>query len=188
MANSNIKVMLIDDELIAINRINHLLKHIPEIEVTAKITEVEKAFEIILVNEPDLIFLDVEMPGITGLELAEELHKNQIFSKVIFVTSHNHYAIEAIKQNAFDYILKPVSLSVLKEAVERFQAKMYLNLSKRELTILRFIAKGENSKDIAEKLFLSRHTVDTHRRTILEKTNCKNAVELVTYATKSNLI
>ena len=188
MVETDIKVILVDDEILAINRLKVLLNHFSEVEIIGEISNSTKACDIILENEPDIIFLDVEMPNKTGLEVAEELQKNLVFSKIIFVTSYDHYAVDAIKKNAFDYILKPVSIKSLKEAIERYKSKMYLNLTKRELTILRGIAKGESSKEIAEQLHISRHTVDTHRRTILEKTSCKNAVELVAYASKHNLI
>ena len=92
MKKEQIKVGSVDDELIALNRLSLLLQQFPEIEIIHKINNVSTAFDIIVNYEPALLFLDVEMPGITGLELAEELQKNLIYSKIIFVTSHNHYA------------------------------------------------------------------------------------------------
>jgi len=130
-----------------------------------------------------MVFLDVEMPGKTGLEIAEELKRSCVFSKIIFVTSYDHYAIEALRNNAFDYILKPISIKVLKEVILRYKLKLNSNsnLSYRELAVLRLVAKGLSSKQIAKKLNISHHTVDTHRRNILHKTHCKNTVDLVRF-------
>lgn len=186
--NSKIKIILVDDEQIALDRLKILLSHFPDVEILETTTDALNSIELITNLDPDLVFIDVEMPNKTGLEVAEELQKSMVFSKIIFVTSHDHYAIEAIKNNAFDYILKPVSINVLKEAVNRYKSKLHLNLSKREVSIVRFIAKGFNSSKIADKLHISKHTVDTHRRTILDKTDCKNAVELMRFAAGKNLI
>jgi DNA-binding NarL/FixJ family response regulator len=188
MLETKIKTILVDDEQIALDRIKILLDHFPEIEILETTTNALRSTNIICKHEPDLVFLDVEMPGKTGLEIADELQKNSVFAKIIFVTSHDHYAIEAIKNNAFDYILKPVSINMLKDAINRYKSKLHLNLSKREVDIIRLVAKGLNSKEIGAKLYISKHTVDTHRRKILDKTNCKNAVDLVRYASKYNLI
>ncbi len=188
MLETKIKTILVDDEQIAIDRMKVLLAHFPDIEILETTTDALYSTEMICNLEPDLVFLDVEMPGKTGLEIADELQKNGVFAKIIFVTSHDHYAIEAIKNNAFDYILKPVSINVLKNVVNRYKSKLHLNLSKREIDIVRLVAQGLNSKEIGAKLYISKHTVDTHRRKILDKTNCKNAVDLVQYAAKFNLI
>jgi len=188
MYEAKIKTVLIDDEQIALDRMSILLRHFSEIEIIGQSSDSQTCLELIINNEPDLIFIDIEMPGKTGLEVADELQKCMVFSKIIFVTSHDHYAIEAIKSNAFDYILKPVSIKVLKQVIERYSSKRYLNLSKQEVNIVRLLAKGLNSKQIGESLHISRHTVDTHRRKILEKTACKNSVDLIVYATEKNIL
>lgn len=188
MRNNKIKVVLIDDELRALNRMKILLNNFPEIEILEQFENVELGIDYILKCEPDLVFLDVEMQGKSGLDIADEINKNFLDTKIIFITAYEHYAIKAIKNYAFDYLLKPVGIDELKTAIERFDAKLRTNLSKREFEIIRGIAKGLNSKAIGEELFISRHTVDTYRRTILEKTSCKNSAELIRYAIKNNLI
>ena len=188
MVKTKIKTVLIDDELRALNRMKILLNNFPQIEILEQFEDSQSGIDYILKNEPDLVFLDVEMPGKSGLEIADDINKNFLETKIIFITSHEHYAIKAIKNYAFDYLLKPVSIDELKTAIERYTAKLRTNLSKREFEIIRGIAKGFNSKAISEQLFISRHTVDTYRRTILEKTHCKNSAELIRYATKNNLI
>ncbi len=188
MQSNKIKVVLIDDETRALNRMKLLLNNFPEIEILEQFENAELGIVYILKHEPDLVFLDVEMPGKSGLELADEVNKNNLNTKIIFVSAYQHYAIKAIKQYAFDYLLKPINIDELKTTIERYKAKLQINLSKREFDIIRLIGKGLNSKTIGVQLFISRHTVDTYRRTILEKTGCKNSAELISYATKNNLI
>ena len=188
MANSHIKVVVVDDEKRALNRMKVLLGNFKDIELLEQIDNSTDAINYIVKNEPDLVFMDIEMPGISGLEIAEEINKNHLDTKIVFITAYEHYAIKAIKKGAFDYLLKPVNIDELKETFERYKAKWQSNLSKREFEIIRLIGKGKNSKTIGEELFISRHTVDTYRRAILEKTNCTNAAELISYAARNNLI
>lgn len=188
MAENKITVVLVDDETRALNRMKLLLEHFIDVEILGQFDNSEQSIPFILKNEPDLVFLDVEMPRKTGLEIADEINKNFLDTRFIFCSAHEHYAIKAIKNYAFDYLLKPVNIDELKKAIERFKAKHHTNLNKREFEIIRGISEGLNSKDIGEKLFISRHTVDTHRRSILEKTNCKNSAELIRYATRNGFI
>jgi len=188
MNNAKIKTVIVDDEVRALNRMEILLKNFPEIEVLDLIYNADQAIEFIIENDPDIAFLDIEMPGKTGLEIAEEINKNVLHTKIIFVSSHDHYAIKAIKNHAFDYLLKPVDIDDLKATIERYKAQLTTHLNRQEYKVISLIAKGLNSKEIGKILHISHHTVDTYRRNILEKTECKNAAELVMYATKNNLI
>ena len=188
MNNFKIKTVVVDDEVRALRRMEILLKNFPEIEVLELLYDADQAIKFIIENEPDIVFLDIEMPGKTGLEIAEELNKNVLHTRIIFVSSYDHYAIKAIKNHAFDYLLKPVDIDDLKASIERFKAQTLSHLNRREYKVISLIAKGKSSKEIGDVLHLSNHTVDTYRRNILEKTECKNAAELIMYATKNHLI
>ena len=188
MKNFKLKIVIVDDEIRALNRMKILLNNFPEIEILKQISDAVYAIDYIIENQPDLVFLDIEMPGKTGLEIADEINKNILHTKIIFVSSYDHYAIKAIKNHAFDYLLKPVSIDELKSTIERYKAQMLTHLNKREYKVISLIAKGHNSKEIGKILCISHHTVDTYRRNILEKTECKNSAELIMYATKNNLI
>lgn len=188
MKNFKIKVVLIDDETRALNRMKILLSNFPEIEVLRLISDANKAIKFIIENEPDIIFLDIEMPGKTGLDIAEELNRNNLHTKIVFISSYEHYAIKAIKNHAFDYLLKPVDIDELKSTIKRYKAQILSNFNKREYEVIHLIAKGQNSKQIGELLHISHHTVDTYRRNILEKAECKNAAELIMYAAKNGLV
>ena len=183
-----IKVVLLDDEERALNRMSLLLNHFPEVTVLGQFQNADKAIDAVRHKKPDLLFLDVEMPNKTGLEVADILNKTFVDTKIVFLTSYDHYAIKAIKTAAFDYMLKPVAIDELQRLFERYKIKHQSHLTQREFEIIALIAQGLKSAEIGEKLFLSRHTIDTYRRTILEKTGCKNAAELIRFATRHNLI
>ena len=185
---SKIKTVLIDDETRSLNRLKILLTNFKEVEVIGVFEDADLGVAFITKHEPDLVLLDIEMPKKSGIEIAEEINKLAIDTKIIFVSAHDHYAIKAIKTSVFDYLLKPISIDELKIALQRFTTKFKINLNQRELQIIRAMSDGLNSKAVGEKLFISRHTVDTYRRAILEKTNCHNTAELIKFASKNGLI
>ena len=185
---SKIKTVLVDDEERALNRMKILLSNFEEIELLEAITNSEFALDYIVEIEPDLLFLDIEMPGKSGLEVAEEINKNNLKTKIVFMTAHEHYAIKAIKKEAFDYLLKPIGIDELKATLERYMSKTQTKFTQREVEIMNLVTRGMSSKEIGKKLSISYHTVDTHRRKILEKSECHNAVELILYARKNFLI
>ena len=190
-----INCILIDDETEALERLESLLVKFDFVNILQKIEIPDKSVEIIVKLNPNLVFLDVEMPRKNGFDIIKEVHKQSINPTFIFVTGHNQYAIKAIRAAAFDFILKPVDIDELKEALERFckveedreitrlpdkLLKEY-SLTQREIELLQLIAQSKTSKEIAEILFISKHTVDTHRRNILKKTGKKNIMELLTF-------
>lgn len=104
---SSISAILIDDEFSALRGLQQKLhKNFPEIEILNTFQQPEKAIEALQQKQPDLVFLDIQMPRMTGFELLTKL-KNIDF-QIIFVTAYNEYALEALKVSAVDYVLKPV--------------------------------------------------------------------------------
>jgi len=118
------KVLLIDDERLARRELAGLLKSHQEIEIVGEAQNAAEAKDLIEKLKPDLIFLDIQMPGKTGFELLEEIEGPP---EVIFVTAYDDYAIRAFEVNALDYLLKPVQESRLNEAVQRVQERMDRN-------------------------------------------------------------
>jgi len=185
------RAIIIDDDQYAIDRILGLLDDIEGIEIINTYTEPIKAIENLSKETPDLIFTDVEMPQMSGLELAKEINNTGLNPKIIFITAFDHYAIKAIKEQAFDYLLKPVDIDELKNTIDRLNGNVNTKkskiekisktffLSQREKEILLCLFNGMKSSDIANELFISKHTVDTHRRKILEKTGCSSSQELI---------
>jgi len=127
MANELIKTVLVDDEKDAIDLLAQLLNDFPEIRVVGTAYDARQAYQLITQKEPDLVFLDIQMPRETGLDLAEKIKDLPKCPAIIFVTAYDQYAISAIKQAALDYVLKPVDRSKLKEAITR-----YKNLKKQK--------------------------------------------------------
>ncbi len=132
MAAEKIRAIIIDDEQDAIDLLLELMKDHPEAEVVATADSAGEAYRLILKHEPDLIFLDIQMPRETGLDLAEKLADLPRPPAIIFVTAHDQFAISAIKNAALDYILKPVNRKELDEAIARFKKRKHLtDLSKK---------------------------------------------------------
>lgn len=118
-----IRSLVVEDEFKVRQVLVDLLRRFcPEIEVLAEASNIEEAEQLIALHQPQLIFLDIEMPGGNGFELLAK-YKAPTFS-TIFVTSYGHYAIRAIRFSALDYLLKPVMIDDLQQAVERAREKL----------------------------------------------------------------
>ena len=114
------KALLIDDERLARQELKNLLSAYPEIQVIGEANNAETAIENIKQLKPDVIFLDIQMPGKNGFELLEEISG---VPEVVFVTAYDEYAIRAFEVNALDYLLKPVQSSRLSETVKKILNK-----------------------------------------------------------------
>ncbi len=114
------KAIIIDDERLARQELRNLLAVHKEIEVIAECNNAQSAKEKIAELNPDVIFLDIQMPGKTGLELIEEV---SALPDVVFVTAYDEYAIKAFEVNAYDYLLKPVSPERLAETIKKLTLK-----------------------------------------------------------------
>ncbi len=184
--------ILLDDERESNDRLECQLNKLDHIDIQSKRTIPELAINDIISKKPDIVFLDVEMPNKTGFEVVEDVRSNQVYPTFIFVTAFNQYAINAIKKEAFDYLLKPVNLDELKQTLHRFCSESFnhksiklsdcticKNLSSREQETLLMIIDGKTSKEIAKQLFISKPTVDFHRRNILSKTNSRSIEKLI---------
>jgi len=135
-----IRAVIIDDELFARENLKLLVnEHCPIIEVVGEGDDLESAFKVITEKEPDLVFLDIRMPsGAEGFELLDMI-PNKSF-KVIFITAFKDYAIKAFKANAIDYLLKPVDIDELKEAV----TKSSLNMSAPNIDFESYLQRLQN--------------------------------------------
>ena len=122
--NKDIKAILIDDEERARVNLKFLLEEFcPEIKVIAECKNLSEGVKAIRKEKPELIFLDIEMPGHSGLELLDFFNESEIDFSIIFVTAYNNYAINAFKLSAVDYILKPINPAELQEAVQLFKKR-----------------------------------------------------------------
>ncbi|PLX01990.1 MAG: hypothetical protein C0595_12475 [Marinilabiliales bacterium] len=181
--------IIVDDEIAGLEHLSRLLNTCADVQLLASTTIPEEAIELITKNKPDILFLDIEMPRISGFEVLEITRNQGLIPYVVFTTAYSQYAIKAIKENAFDYLLKPIDIEELRITLDRIDEvvntpNLYPNnltriLSRRELQILELIVEGKTSKEIGEELFISKVTVDTHRRNILEKTKAKSTADLI---------
>ena len=197
-----ITCIVLDDEKKARERLVILLSKVEGIKIIGIEGEPEKGIDSITSKIPDLVFIDVEMPRLTGFDVVREVRKNNVNPDFIFVTGYNQYAIKAIKKEAFDYLLKPVDIDELNETINRYKSNIHTYLkekkskqtdvlskfSEREIEIIKLIAEYKTSKQIAEKLYISKNTVDTHRRNILEKAGLHKTAELVVFARENGLM
>ena len=117
------KTIIVDDEKGCRDSLESLLQDFPEINIIAIVDSIALAEEAIKNLHPQLVFLDIEMPGGTGFELLEKI--SPINFDIIFTTAYDQYAIKAIKYSALDYLLKPVDPTELSEAINRFTSKKH---------------------------------------------------------------
>jgi DNA-binding NarL/FixJ family response regulator len=180
-----INCYLLDDQIHSVERLKSLLQLNKHVNIAGELCDPEKAIGQILQVKPDIVFVDVEMPRLSGFQVVEEIRNKLFFPKFIFVTAYDQYAIKAIRAGAFDYILKPIDVDDLNDALERFlESRKHFSLPKgccltqREKEVVELVTRGKTSKEIGELLHLSKHTVDTHRRKVLEKLNIDSITEL----------
>ena len=130
-----IKAIIIDDEIHSIETLEWKLKnYCKDVDVVATFTNPAEGLQHIDQNKIDLLFLDIEMPGMTGFDLLQKV-SNFTFD-VIFTTAYDEYGIRAIKYSALDYLLKPVQVDELIEAISKFQKKHYQNILPQQLEVL----------------------------------------------------
>jgi two-component system, NarL family, nitrate/nitrite response regulator NarL len=206
---SKTKILVVDDHAIVLDGIKSLLAEIENIEIAATVTNANEALTLLKQIKADLVITDINMPGMDGLEFIKTIRRDFPPIKIIVLSLHDeaHFVRNIMKQRVQGYILKNDASSELVEAVHRvlagktfFSSKIsqvmmeQINspasenlLSERELEIIRLIVQEKSSKQIADKLFISERTVETHRKNIFRKTATNNIVGLIKFAFANNL-
>jgi two-component system, LytTR family, response regulator len=110
--------VLVDDELLALKRLERLLANEDRIDVEAAFSDPEEAFNYLCENTPDVLFLDIQMPGMTGFELLARLENQPL---VVFTTAYDEYALKAFEVNSIDYLMKPIESGQLERAVSKIE-------------------------------------------------------------------
>ncbi|HXB09424.1 MAG TPA: LytTR family DNA-binding domain-containing protein [Puia sp.] len=140
-----IKAILIDDERSSLENLEQKIREFcPELKIIAAVEQPTEAIFLIRHHKPDVIFLDIEMPHLNGFRMLDEL--GDYTAEIIFTTAYNHYAIEAIRISAFDYLMKPVAIGDLKETVGRL-AKKFSRATQQRLDVLRQSLNKTGSQD-----------------------------------------
>jgi DNA-binding LytR/AlgR family response regulator len=124
MSDENITVLIADDEKLARRDLKYLLDSIPDIQLAGEAKNGVEALEKIETLGPQITFLDIEMPGLNGLQVVEKLIERGIETAVVFVTAYDHYAVRAFEVNAIDYLLKPVASERLEATLRRIRKRL----------------------------------------------------------------
>ncbi|WP_440906014.1 LytR/AlgR family response regulator transcription factor [Catenovulum sp. SX2] len=119
----NIKTIIVDDEPLALSLIKAKLSKHPQINIVAECQNGRKALEKIQQHAPDLVFLDIEMPGLNGFDVIQKI-QNDLMPLIVFTTAYDQYALNAFDVNAVDYILKPIDEEHIQRAVERATSRL----------------------------------------------------------------
>ncbi|MGI9349945.1 MAG: response regulator transcription factor [Rhizobiaceae bacterium] len=212
-AHAKIRILIADDHELVREGLKARLKLSGSMEICGEAGSGQEAVKLDKLLDPDVIFLDISMPGMTGLEAAERILAQSPQRKIVFLSIYDNpeYVSESLRVGAKGYLLKDVSKEEMNTAVHAvFNGGTYLgskvgqaftagtdfeseehcqyNLSERERQVLCEIAKGSKNKTIAKKLNISVRTVESHRLTLREKTGGGNAAELFRIASELGLV
>jgi DNA-binding NarL/FixJ family response regulator len=208
------RILIADDHPIVRSGLRKVLDAEPDLEVVDEVADGASAVQRGLVGDVDLAILDVSMPRMTGIQAAEELTRRRPELRLLVLSMHDseQFLFQALKAGASGYVLKSGADTDIVEACRatmRGQSFLYANavttlvrdyvdhrgaeaggvdLSARELEVLKLIAESYSSRQIAEALVISVKTVERHRHNILEKLGMRDRVELTRYAIRRGLI
>lgn len=209
-----INILIVDDHPLVAGGVSTMLSDLDELNVIGSCKTGAETIKFLSQNYPDIILLDINLPDIDGLELCSDIKKQYSDIKVIGLTSTNEAAIIAgfLQRGGNGYLLKNMERHELLEAIQMvMDGKVYLSkasndkllenfhslqnggnaipvLTRREKEIILLIADGLNGPQIAEKLFLSHYTVETHRKNLLKKFNVNNVQQMMKAAREFRLI
>lgn len=209
-----IKIGIVDDHRLVRDGIKSLLQKSEEIEVVLEAQSGEDLIQKLEITEPDVILIDLTMPqGLSGLETIEKSRGIKPWLKFIVLTMHDEaaYILESVKKGALGYLLKNVEADELLLAIHNVHnggkyfnasisgkmidslygsavAPQKIQISERELEVLKEVAKGMSTKLIADQLNIGTRTVETHRANLMEKLNAINTAELIRKAFELKLI
>ncbi|MBA4697557.1 MAG: response regulator [Legionella sp.] len=209
-----IKVLIVDDHALVRMGIRRLLDDLPDVEVIADAESGEQALALAKAHHPEVVLLDMKMPGMDGLEVTRRLRRSYPSIKIIAVTalSSEPMPLCVLRLGAMGYVTKESGAEEMAKAIrtvvrgEKYLSaemaqKMMINrldgtsddspfelLSDRETQVMLMICRGMTAQDIAERLFLSAKTVNGYRYRIFEKLHIKNDVELIFLAIKHQII
>ncbi|MDX1958966.1 MAG: response regulator transcription factor [Leptospiraceae bacterium] len=212
------KVYLVDDHAILREGLKLILRQIDGVVIIGESGEGRLALEEIDRIKPDVVILDVSLPGMSGVEIARHLRRYNKMIKIIILSRHDgeEYITELLKIGINAYVLKDEAGEDLIRAIEAVRrneqylspritskvmnaiqnskpsqeitAKLFDILTNREREILKLIAEGNSNEEIGTKLWIATQTVKVHRQNIMKKLNIHNVAELVKYAIKSGII
>ncbi|MFI6698610.1 response regulator [Streptomyces sp. NPDC050509] len=210
------RILLADDHALVRRGVRLILDNEPDLTVVGEAGDGAEAIELARAERPDLVILDIAMPRLTGLQAARELSRLQPGTRILMLTMYDNeqYFFEALKAGASGYVLKSVADRDLVEACRAAMRdepflypgavtaliRNYLDrvrqgdsipdsaVTPREEEILKLVAEGHTSKEIAGLLLISAKTVERHRANLLQKLGLRDRLELTRYAIRAGLI
>ncbi len=211
-----IKLVICDDHVLISEGIELMLQNEPDISVERIVSSGKEAIDFLKENDDiDLMILDISMPDMDGLLVLDELQRLELNTKVLILTMHDKidYIRNAVKKGVKGYLLKSTESNKLIKAVKKIvdgetyfdqklteilmsdlveesdeKPKGKIQLTSREMDILKLLVKGKKTKEIADFCFISINTVQTHKKNIYSKLNIHSVSELINYAYKHNYI
>jgi two-component system nitrate/nitrite response regulator NarL len=215
----NIKILIADDHEVVRDGLKNILLSLGNVTISGEVANGEDAVNSYTLTKPDLVIMDISMPGMNGIDATRIIKENDPEAKILILTMHDNqeYLNQIIRCGAKGFVLKNTDKEELLQAVKTVAAgenffskdisKLIIDnyirsakdtdksesykevpLTKREIEILKFIAEGHSNQEIANKLYISYNTVDTHRKNIMHKLSIKNTAGLVRYAIEKGLI
>ncbi len=212
-----IKILIVDDHEIIHSGIGEIFKSQKNFEIVGNAYNGEDGVKEAIRLKPDVIFMDISMPGFGGIEATRKIIPENPDIKIIALTQHeeSEYVVQILKAGGMGYMLKNSKKEEFLSAVNNvMEGKKYLSyelsftmineildkrvdinpgpekihLTRREIEIIKKIAEDKNNQEIADEFKISLRTVETHRRNIMQKLNAKSVVSIIKYASQNNLI
>ncbi len=212
-----IRVMVVDDHAIVREGVRQVLAGAPEFAVVAEARDGREALSLAEQHKPDVVLLDLTMPGLSGLDVTTRLKAQAPSTRVLILSMHNHpeYVLRAVRAGAHGYVLKDATPEHIREAVRTVHAgEEYFSpavaaqlsaalrgeiaqernrgqverLTPREREVLIGIAGGKSNKEIAAQLGISPRTVETHRESLMKKLRIRTVAGLTRFALEADLL
>jgi two-component system response regulator DegU len=216
MKNNKISVLIADDHSLIRQGLKQILELETDIAVIAQASNGSEAVQLAKEHNPDIILMDINMPGTNGLQAIKEIKQDKLECKIIVLTIHEdrEYLFKTLQMGAEGYVLKDAEPAVLLEAIRSVNSgKSYIqsnmtmelvkefnrvtmhekekhddnNLTSREIEVLELIAEGMINKEIAKHLYISEKTVKNHVSNIFRKLNVSDRTQAAIYAFKHNI-
>ena len=203
-------IVLADDHAMLREGIRKIIERIKDVQISGEVNDGLELLEVLKRSSPNLVILDISMPNLRGLEAIREIKKNYPQVKILVLTMHKkkEFLRQALRDGADGFLLKEDAGSELIRAVQTVRSGgKYLSpllsgvltslaveeektevLTMRERAVLKLLAEGKRTQEIAAALYISPHTVRRHRSNIMEKLNIKNLADLVKYAISQSYI
>ncbi len=209
------RIVIVDDHEVVRLGLRSLLEHHPQFEVVGEAGNAKDAVEMVGQIKPDIVLMDIRLPGTSGIEACEEITRNYPDTRVVMLTSYaeDEMLFSAIRAGASGYVLKQIASDDLiraleavgrgealldpavtqrvfqevRRAVKEEEASAFANLSQQERHVLLLVSEGKTNREIAKSLFLGEGTVRNYVSSILSKLGVSNRAEAAAYAVEHNL-